>query len=90
MAADLAPGITGVQFHPEAEPEGIAGLLDAHLPTFVAVNGEAAVAEARRLLGSPSGPARVHATLLPTWLDRRFDALAPHFDWNPLAPPEIS
>lgn len=89
MAFRFAPLIEGVQFHPEADRHGALSWLlrPEQAAAAHAAYGEEMYRRMLRTLDDPERLARTFALLIPGWLVRRFNALAPARGWRPLPPP---
>jgi GMP synthase-like glutamine amidotransferase len=83
MAFRLAPGLEGTQFHPEADREGALAWIERpeQMAACVAAYGELTYERMRRSLDDPARLGRTFDTLIPGWLDRGFDELAPSRGW---------
>ncbi len=89
LALDVAPGIEAVQFHPEADRAGVMNWVarPEQAAAFKATYGEVTYQAMLRTLDDPRRLARTYALVIPGWLTRRFNMLAPHRDWCELPPP---
>lgn len=91
LGINFAPGIDGVQFHPEADkpgvmawiekPESRARLIDAY--------GDDLYEKMVKSLSDPQRLARTFALLIPSWLAQRFNDLAAVRGYAPVALPEF-
>jgi GMP synthase-like glutamine amidotransferase len=79
----FAPPIEGTQFHPEADKAGALAWMDDPEQTkaAVAAYGELTYARMRRSLNDPKRIDRTFYTLIPGWLVRQFNRLAPNKGW---------
>jgi GMP synthase-like glutamine amidotransferase len=89
LAFRFAPGIEGTQFHPEADKAGALAwiLRPEQTKACIAAYGELTY---QRMLRSLEDPARLQRTfelLIPGWLVRRYNALAPERGWREVAAP---
>jgi GMP synthase-like glutamine amidotransferase len=89
LALDVAPGIEAVQFHPEADRPGVMNWVarPEQAAAFKAVYGEVTYQAMLRTLDNPRRLARTFALVIPGWLVRRFNLLAPSRGYAPVAPP---
>jgi homoserine O-succinyltransferase len=89
LALDCAPGIESVQFHPEADRPGVMNWVarPEQAAAFKATYGEDTYFAMLRTLEDPKRLARTYALVIPGWLQRRFNVLAPTRDYRPLPPP---
>jgi homoserine O-succinyltransferase len=89
MAVDCAPGVEAVQFHPEADRTGVVTWISRpdQAAAFREAYGDTTYARMLRTLDDPMRLARTFALLIPGWLVRKFNGLAPERGWNPLGPP---
>lgn len=89
LGLDVAPGIEAVQFHPEADRPGVLNWVARpdQAAAFKAVYGELTYKAMLRTLDDPRRLARTYALLIPGWMVRRFNQLAPARDYEPLGPP---
>jgi len=80
MAVRVGANMLGVQFHPEASPEGMALYFqkDEKMKSVVKAHGAEAFAKMLALLEKPEALERTHATVIPRFLDRALS--------HPLAP----
>ncbi len=90
LAFKFAPGVVGTQFHPEADNPGVMAWINRpeHAADLRDVYGNALYERMIKTLKDPSRLARTFALLLPTWLARRFNELAPYRGWRPVPLPE--
>ena len=89
MGIDFAPGIEGVQFHPEADRPGVMSWVSRpeQAEAFKQAYGITTYERMLKTLDDPQRLARTFALLIPGWMTRRFNALATHRGWRPLSPP---
>jgi len=89
MALDVAPGIEAVQFHPEADRPGVLNWVSRpeQAAAFKATYGEVTYQAMLRTLDDPRRLARTYALVVPGWMTRRFNLLAPHRGYCELPPP---
>ncbi len=89
LAIDVAPGIEAVQFHPEADRPGVMNWVarPEQAAAFKAVYGEVTYQAMLRTLDDPRRLARTFALVIPGWLVRQFNSLAPSRGYAPLDPP---
>jgi homoserine O-succinyltransferase len=89
LGLDVAPGIEAVQFHPEADRPGVLNWVARpdQAAAFKAVYGELTYKAMLRTLDDPRRLARTYALLIPGWMVRRFNLLAPSRGYAPLGPP---
>lgn len=89
MAFDFAPGVEGVQFHPEADRPGVVAWVERpdQAEAFKLAYGLTTYERMLKTLDDPSRLARTFALLIPGWLHRRFDRMASARGWTPLGPP---
>lgn len=93
LGLDLAPGVEAVQFHPEADRAGVVNWVarPEQAAAFKATYGEYTYQAMLRTLDDPRRLARTYALVIPSWLTRKFNALAPHRGYVELsAPPETA
>jgi GMP synthase-like glutamine amidotransferase len=89
LALDCAPGVEAVQFHPEADRPGVMNWVarPEQAAAFKAVYGEVTYQAMLRTLENPRRLARTFALVIPGWLARRFNLLAPSRGYAPVEPP---
>lgn len=89
LALDAGPGIETVQFHPEADRPGVMNWVarPEQAAAFKATYGEETYQAMLRTLENPRRLARTFALVIPGWLNRRFNALAPSRGYAPIDPP---
>ncbi len=89
LALDVAPGIEAVQFHPEADRPGVMNWVarPEQAAAFKAVYGEVTYQAMLRTLENPRRLARTFALVIPGWLTRQFNQLAPSRGYAPVDPP---
>lgn len=92
LGLDVAPGVEAVQFHPEADRAGVVNWIarPEQAAAFKANYGEVTYQAMLRTLDDPRRLARTYALVIPRWLVRRFNAIAPHRDYLELPPVEDS
>ncbi len=91
MALSFAPGIEGTQFHPEADKGGVVAWLRKReqAEAFIEAYGALTYSRMLRTLDNPERLANTFSRLIPGWLVRRFNALAPHHGWAPIVDPVL-
>jgi GMP synthase-like glutamine amidotransferase len=79
LAFRFGPGVEGTQFHPEADRDGALAWIrrPEQAAACVAAYGQLTYERMLASLDDPERLARTFAALIPGWLDRAFDALAP-------------
>jgi GMP synthase-like glutamine amidotransferase len=79
----FAPAIEGTQFHPEADKAGALAWMDRpeQKDAAIAAYGEVTYERMRRTLNDPMRIDRTFHTLIPGWLVRQFNRLAPKKGW---------
>ncbi len=89
MALEFAPGVEGVQFHPEADRPGVMAWVarPEQADAFKLAYGITTYERMLKTLDDPNRLARTFALLIPGWLTRRFNRIAVARGWNPLPPP---
>jgi homoserine O-succinyltransferase len=89
LALDVAPGIEAVQFHPEADRPGVMNWVarPEQAAAFKAVYGEMTYQAMLRTLDDPRRLARTFALVIPGWLVRQFNLLAPPRGYAPISAP---
>lgn len=89
MAFDFAPGIEGVQFHPEADRPGVMAWVARpdQAEAFKLAYGITTYERMLKTLDNPQRLARTFALLIPGWMTRKFNAIAERNGWRPLPPP---
>lgn len=89
MAFDFAPGVEGVQFHPEADRPGVMAWVARpdQAEAFKLAYGITTYERMLKTLDDPMRLARTFAMMIPGWMTRRFNLLAERHGWNPLPPP---
>ncbi|MBI4954850.1 MAG: hypothetical protein HY908_22705 [Myxococcales bacterium] len=90
MGFDTGPSIEAVQFHPEADRLGVVSWVTRpeQAAAFKDTYGESTYQAMMRTLDDPRRLARTFAFLIPSFLARRFNALAPERDYVPIALPD--
>lgn len=88
LGLDVAPGLEAVQFHPEADRAGVVNWISRpeQAAAFKATYGEVTYQAMLRTLDDPRRLARTYALVIPSWLTRRFNLLAPHRGYAELPP----
>jgi hypothetical protein len=78
-----------VQFHPEADRPGVMNWVarPEQAAAFKATYGEVTYQAMLRTLDNPRRLARTFALVIPGWLVRRFNLIAPARGYAPLDPP---
>jgi homoserine O-succinyltransferase/O-acetyltransferase len=89
LALEAGPGIETVQFHPEADRPGVMNWVarPEQAAAFKATYGEVTYQAMLRTLDDPRRLARTFALVIPGWLIRNFNALAPSRGYAPVDPP---
>jgi homoserine O-succinyltransferase/O-acetyltransferase len=89
MAFRFAPGVEGAIFHPEADRPGALNWLERpeQAEAVTETYGELVYQRMLRTLDDPTRLARTYALMIPGWLTRSFNALAPARGWVPLEAP---
>jgi GMP synthase-like glutamine amidotransferase len=89
LALEVAPGIEAVQFHPEADRPGVMNWVarPEQAAAFKATYGELTYQAMLRTLDNPRRLARTFALVIPGWLARRFNELAPSRGYAPIDAP---
>ena len=89
LGLDVAPGVEAVQFHPEADRPGVMNWVARpdQAAAFKATYGELTYKAMLRTLDDPRRLARTYALLIPGWMVRRFNLLAPMRSWVDLPSP---
>jgi homoserine O-succinyltransferase len=74
MAIRVGSNMFGVQFHPEASPEGMARhfLEDEKMEQVVTTHGEETLVKMQALLKKPDGLSHTYSTVMPKFLDFAF------------------
>lgn len=87
---EFAPGVMGTQFHPEADRPGVLAWIHRveHAAAVKTAYGENLYERMIKTLEDPSRLARTYALLIPGWLARRFNAIAPARGLRPIDMPE--
>ena len=90
LGLDFAPGLTGTQFHPEADRPGVMAWINRpeHTADLKDAYGEDLYDKMVKTLADPQRLARTFAILIPGWLMHRFNALAKVRGLRPIDPPE--
>lgn len=86
LAFRFAPGVEGTQFHPEADRDGALAWIrrPEQIAAVKAAYGELTYQRMLKSLDDPERLARTFELLIPGWLARNFDALAPARGWKPV------
>jgi GMP synthase-like glutamine amidotransferase len=89
LGLDVAPGLEAVQFHPEADRPGVMNWVarPEQAAAFKATYGELTYQAMLRTLDDPLRLARTYALVIPGWMTRRFNLLAPARGYAALPPP---
>ena len=89
LAFRFAPGVEGTQFHPEADRAGAVAWIERPemAQAVVEAFGDVTYRRMLKTLDDPMRLARTWALLIPGWLARSFNALAPARGWNPVPAP---
>ena len=89
MAFDFAPGVEGVQFHPEADRPGVVAWVERpdQAEAFKEAYGITTYERMLKTLDDPNRLARTFALLIPGWMTRRFNRIAGARGWKPLGAP---
>lgn len=89
LGLNVTEGIEAVQFHPEADRAGVMNWISRpeQAAAFRATYGEDTYQAMLRTLDDPNRLARTFALVIPGWMTRRFNRLAPHRGYRPLPPP---
>lgn len=89
LGLDVAPGIETVQFHPEADRAGVIAWVTRpdQAQAFREAYGDETYERMLKTLDDPNRLARTFAILIPGWMVRKFNGMAPDRGWNPVGPP---
>jgi hypothetical protein len=89
LGLDVAPGVEAVQFHPEADRPGVMNWVSRpeQAAAFKAMYGEVTYQAMLRTLDDPRRLARTYALVIPGWMVRQFNQLAPFRGYTELPPP---
>jgi GMP synthase-like glutamine amidotransferase len=89
LAFKMAPGLDGMQFHPEADRTGVVTWIrkPEMAEAFKDAYGEETYEQMMDTVDDPSRLARTFALVVPGWLHRRFDVMAARRGWTPVGPP---
>jgi homoserine O-succinyltransferase/O-acetyltransferase len=89
LGVDFGEGIEGVQFHPEADRAGVVSWVarPEQAAAFRETYGEVTYQAMLRTLDDPNRLAKTFALVIPGFLVRRFNLLAPYRGYVQLAPP---
>jgi GMP synthase-like glutamine amidotransferase len=89
MAFRFAQGVEGTIFHPEADRPGVLNWLERpeQAKAVIETYGEIIYRRMCKTIDDPARLARTYALLLPGWLARNFNAMAPEHDWAPVDMP---
>jgi homoserine O-succinyltransferase/O-acetyltransferase len=89
LGLDVTAGIEAVQFHPEADRPGVMNWVSRpeQAAAFKAAYGEETYQAMLRTLDDPRRLARTYSLVIPGWMVRRFNMLAPFRGYNELPPP---
>jgi GMP synthase-like glutamine amidotransferase len=79
LALEFAPGLVGTQFHPEADRPGVlAWIMRPEMAkAFKDAYGDELYERMMKSLGDPTRLAKTFALIIPGWLTRSFNAMAP-------------
>lgn len=88
LGLDVTAGIEAVQFHPEADRPGVMNWVSRpeQAAAFKAAYGELTYQAMLRTLDDPRRLARTYSLVIPGWMIRRFNMLAPFRGYNELPP----
>ena len=91
LGIHFAPGIDGVQFHPEADRHGVMTWIERpeSRTRLVDAYGHDLYGKMVKSLSDPQRLARTFALLIPSWLALRFNELARRRGYNPVPLPEF-
>jgi GMP synthase-like glutamine amidotransferase len=91
LGLDAAPGVETVQFHPEADRGGVVAWVSRpdQAAAFREAYGDETYERMLKTLDDPNRLARTFAILIPGWMARKFNLMAPAHGWNPVEPPEM-
>ena len=80
LALQFAPGVVGTQFHPEADRAGVVAWIakPEMAKAFKEAYGDELYNRMIKSLSDPDRLAKTFALLIPGWLVRRFNEIAPH------------
>jgi homoserine O-succinyltransferase/O-acetyltransferase len=89
LGLDVTAGVEAVQFHPEADRPGVMNWVarPEQAAAFKATYGELTYQAMLRTLDDPRRLARTYAIVIPGWMSRRFNMLAPSRGYAELSPP---
>jgi GMP synthase-like glutamine amidotransferase len=89
LGLDAAPGIETVQFHPEADRPGVVAWVSRpdQAAAFREAYGDETYERMLKTLDDPMRLARTFALLIPGWMVRKFNGMAPDRGWHPVGPP---
>jgi GMP synthase-like glutamine amidotransferase len=89
LAFEFAPGVEGVQFHPEADRPGVMAWVanPEQAEAFKQAYGVTTYERMLKTLDDPSRLARTFALLIPSWMVRRFNMIGEREGWKPLPEP---
>jgi GMP synthase-like glutamine amidotransferase len=90
LGFDFARGISGTQFHPEADRPGVLAWINRpeHAADVKGAYGVDLYERMIKTLSDPTRLARTYALLIPGWLAHRFNQLAEVRGLRPIAGPE--
>jgi GMP synthase-like glutamine amidotransferase len=88
LGLDVAPGIESVQFHPEADRSGVVAWVNRpdQAAAFREAYGDETYERMLKTLDDPMRLARTFAVLIPGWMARKFNGMAPDRGWNLVGP----
>jgi len=91
LGMKFGPGISGTQFHPEADKPGVMAWIEKpeHKVAVTDAYGQLLYDRMVKSLSNPDRLAKTFALLIPGWLTHRFNDLAKARKWEPLPEPEI-
>jgi len=89
LGLDVTAGVEAVQFHPEADRPGVMNWVSRpeQAAAFKAAYGEFTYQAMLRTLDDPRRLARTYSLVIPGWMVRRFNMLAPFRGYTELPPP---
>ncbi len=89
LGLHFADGVSGTQFHPEADKPGVMAWIEKpeHKAAVEDAYGKTLYERMVKSLGNPERLAKTFALLIPGWMTYRFNELARSRDWRPLEEP---